>query len=81
VSWIRLIEDASAEGAVREAYEEAEAARGRLSNILRVHGVHPDVLTSHLRLYVEVMFGRSELTRIERETIAVAVSSVNGCRY
>ncbi len=81
MSWIQLIEEASAEGAVREAYEEAGAARGRLSNILKVHGVHPEILTAHLRLYVDLMFGRSELTRIERETIAVAVSSANGCRY
>jgi AhpD family alkylhydroperoxidase len=27
------------------------------------------------------MFGRSELTRMERETIAVAVSALNHCHY
>ena len=78
MAWIRLIEEASAEGAVHEAYEEAGAARGRLSNIPKMHGVHPEILTAHLRLYVDLMFGRSELTRAERETIAVAGFSANG---
>ena len=76
-----MIADTEAEGAVRDAYAEAGAARGRISNILKVHGVHPEVLTAHLRLYVEVMFGRSEITRAERETMAVAVSVANGCHY
>lgn len=81
MSWIRMIQEDEAEGAVGEAYAEAGAARGRIANILKVHGVHPEVLTAHLRLYVEVMFGRSELSRAERETMAVAVSVTNGCRY
>jgi alkylhydroperoxidase family enzyme len=81
VTWIRTIAETEAEGAVRDAYAGAGAARGRVSNILKVHGVHPEVLTAHLRLYVEVMFGRSELTRAERETMAVAVSVANGCHY
>jgi AhpD family alkylhydroperoxidase len=32
-------------------------------------------------LYRTVMFGPSELTRVEREAIAVKVSAVNGCHY
>ncbi len=35
----------------------------------------------HLDLYTELIFGRSELTRSEREMIAVAVSVTNRCRY
>jgi alkylhydroperoxidase family enzyme len=81
VAWIRMIPEDEAEGLVRDAYAEAAAARGRVANILKVHGVHPEVLIAHLRLYVEVMFGRSELTRPERETMAVAVSTANGCHY
>jgi alkylhydroperoxidase family enzyme len=80
VSWIRRIEEASAEGPVREAYE-GRGQPAAVSPTLQVHGVHPEIVTAHLRLYVDLMFGRSERTRIERETIAVAVSSVNGCRY
>jgi len=46
-----------------------------------VHGVRPKVLEAHLDLYREVMFGESELSRAERETVAVAVSSANECFY
>jgi alkylhydroperoxidase family enzyme len=38
-------------------------------------------MRAHLALYRELMFGRSELTRAEREMIAVAVSVVNHCHY
>lgn len=81
MTWIGMIPEDEAEGEVLEAYKEAGRARGRLSAILKVHGVHPAVLTAHLRLYVELMFGRSELTRAERETMAVAISVANGCHY
>ena len=71
MAWIRMIPDDEAEGSVRDAYAEAGVARGQVANILKVHGVHPQVLTAHLRLYTEVMFGRSELTRAEREKPAI----------
>ncbi|MEX0692038.1 MAG: carboxymuconolactone decarboxylase family protein [Gemmatimonadales bacterium] len=51
------------------------------ANILAVHGLHPDALAAHDRLYRVLMFGPSELTRVERETIAVAVSAANDCFY
>ena len=81
MTWIKVIDVPEAEGALREAYNEVSSARGEVGNILKVHSLHPEVLTAHLRLYRELMFGRSELTRAERETIAVAVSVVNHCHY
>lgn len=51
MAWIRMIPDDEAEGSVRDAYAEAGVARGQVANILKVHGVHPEVLTAHLRLY------------------------------
>jgi hypothetical protein len=47
----------------------------------RPHSVHPQVMSAHLELYRELMFGQSELSRIDREVIAVAVSSINDCHY
>ncbi len=57
------------------------SARGEVGNILKAHSLRPEVMAAHLHLYRELMFGRSELTRAERETIAVAVSVVNECHY
>jgi len=81
MTWIKVIDVAEAEGALREAFDEVASARGEVGNILKAHSLHPKVLTAHLRLYRELMFGRSELSRAERETIAVAVSVVNECHY
>ena len=50
-------------------------------NILRIHGVNPPVLKAHYSIYKAIMFGRSPLARIQREMLAVVVSSLNGCRY
>ena len=50
-------------------------------NIIRVHAVHPQIMGHHLALYRELMHARGPLSRIQREMIAVVVSSVNECRY
>jgi uncharacterized peroxidase-related enzyme len=38
-------------------------------------------MMAHLDLYVELLFGKGQLTRPERELIAVVVSVRNGCEY
>ncbi|MEE8106373.1 MAG: carboxymuconolactone decarboxylase family protein [Planctomycetota bacterium] len=56
-----------------------DAASG--DNILRIHGVHPEVERRHSGLYIELMHKPGPLTRVQRERIAVVVSAANGCRY
>jgi hypothetical protein len=60
------MEENEASSPLREAYATARGARGKVSNILRVHSVHPAAMTAHLGLYVELMFAPSELSRAER---------------
>jgi len=81
MSWIKVIDETQADETLKQSYDEVRAGRGIVANILKIHSVHPEVMTAHLRLYRELMFGRSELTRAEREMIAVAVSVVNHCHY
>jgi uncharacterized peroxidase-related enzyme len=81
MSWLRVIDETQADETLKRSYDEVRAARGVVANILKIHSVHPEVMTAHVRLYRELMFGRSELTRAEREMIAVAVSVVNHCHY
>lgn len=50
-------------------------------NILSIHNVHSRIIRLHYDLYRELMFGKSPLSRIQREMIAVAVSSENQCHY
>jgi len=50
-------------------------------NILRIHSVNSKIMRSHYNLYIDLMKKKSSLSRIQREKIAVLVSSLNGCEY
>ena len=50
-------------------------------SIIQIHGVHSRTMRRHYDLYEELMHGKSPLSRIQREMIAVVVSAENGCHY
>ena len=50
-------------------------------NIIRIHSVHSRTMRHHFELYRELMYGKSPLSRIQREMIAVVVSAENRCHY
>ncbi len=81
MTWIPIVPRADADPALATAYTAVAGARGTVANILGVHSVHPEAMMAHLRLYQELMFAPSELTRAEREMVAVAVSRANDCFY
>ena len=43
--------------------------------------LRPGVLREAMALYRAIMFGPSELSRAERELLAVVVSCTNDCHY
>jgi uncharacterized peroxidase-related enzyme len=81
MSWIQETEATEAEGKLAEVYEELLQKRGKISNILKVHSLNPFAMSNHLDLYMTLMFGKSGLSRAEREAIAVVVSATNDCEY
>lgn len=81
MAWIRVIHENEAQGRLLDAYHTVSATRERVANILKIHSIHPEAMSAHLGLYRELMFGRSELSRAERELIAVTVSVANQCHY
>lgn len=81
MAWIETVHEDAAEGDLKSVYDSIEAARGRLSNIMRVHSLNPEAMRTHMGLYLAVMFGRSGLKRDERELLAAVVSATNGCEY
>jgi uncharacterized peroxidase-related enzyme len=81
MSWITEIENDDAEGRLGEIYAELIRKRGKISNILKVHSLNADAMGNHLDLYMTLMFGKSGLSRGEREAIAVVVSAGNECDY
>jgi alkylhydroperoxidase family enzyme len=50
-------------------------------NIVKAMSLRPGVLRRSMELYREAMHGRSGLSRIERELLAVVVSRANDCHY
>ena len=81
MSWIEEIEVDEAEGQLAAMYDQLVKQRGKISNILKVHSLNPAAMGNHLDLYMTLMFGRSGLSRLEREAIAVVVSANNECEY
>jgi uncharacterized peroxidase-related enzyme len=79
--WIEQIMEEDATGRLQEIYQEITRKRGKLSNIMRVHSLHPEAMKEHMDLYISIMFSNSDLTREERELIAVIVSACNHCSY
>lgn len=81
MSWIEEINAGEADGKLAETYAELLRQRGKVSNILKVESLNPDALGNHLDLYMTLMFGKSGLSRAEREAVAVVVSASNECGY
>jgi len=81
MSWIKIIDEKSAEGKLKKVYDEITKKRGKLSNIMRIHSLNPEVMKAHIELYIKIMFSKSKLKREEREMIAVIVSKANKCDY
>jgi uncharacterized peroxidase-related enzyme len=81
MSWIEEIDAGEADGKLAETYAALIRQRGKVSNILKVQSLNPDALGNHLDLYMTLMFGKSGLSRAEREAVAVVVSASNECGY
>lgn len=54
---------------------------GLLPNVLRSYASRPKKLSNFVSTYNELMLGESKLSKLEREMIAVVVSSTNHCYY
>jgi alkylhydroperoxidase family enzyme len=81
VPFLRLIDEDKAGGELKREYDAALGRAGKVFNIVKAMSLRPGVLGRSMDLYREIMFGRSELSRAERELLAVVVSVDNDCHY
>ncbi len=81
MAWIRTIDEDQAQGELKVQCEDVRSRRGSIANVMKVHSLDPKAMKFHLDLYVHLMFGKSNLTRAQREMIAVVVSQANKCPY
>jgi uncharacterized peroxidase-related enzyme len=78
---IQTISHGEATGRLKEIYDELVEKRGKLAEVHQIQSLRPESIVKHMELYMEIMFCRSELSRSEREMIAVVVSVANVCNY
>lgn len=79
--WIKVIKPEESKGVLKETYKSIRKKRGKIANIHMVHSLNPKSLDAHMNLYMCLMFGKSPLSRRERELLGVATSVINNCKY
>jgi len=81
MAWIEVIQEDEAEGELSEYYAEITEPWGGVDNILKIHSLNLPSMRAHQDMYVTLMRRKSELSRPQREMIAVAASAANHCHY
>ncbi len=81
MAWIRQIAIEEATGLLRREFDAALRRAGRVWNIVRIMSLNPAVLKQSIRFYGAIMFGRSPLSRAQRELLATVVSAELECHY
>lgn len=78
---IKIIEHSEAEGVLKDIYDDLVSKRGKLAEVHKIQSLNPETIVKHMDLYMNIMFGKSPLSRAQREMIAVIVSVANNCIY
>lgn len=81
MAWIKVIKEDEAQNSLKEFYEKHTTPAGIVDNILKIHSLNPPSLEGHYQFYRILMFGKSDLSRAQREMIAMVVSVTNQCHY
>lgn len=67
--------------ATQKYFDICDEKLGMVPNVLQAYAFDIDKLNAFTALYNDLMLGASGLSKLEREMIAVAVSSINKCFY
>ena len=78
---IETITHDKSSGRLNEIYTDLIKKRGKLASVHTIQSLRPESIVRHMDLYLEIMFTKSDLTRAQREMIAVVVSVCNACEY
>lgn len=79
--YIAKIPPEQAQGLLDQVFRARTKTAGRLWEIVAVQSLNPETLRESMRMYGQIMFGDSPLSRAQREMIAVVTSQVNDCHY
>src|SRR6202140_5113072 len=81
ISALPVPEPARLDADIQAVYQKCLEKFGFVPNVLRAYSFHPQKLRNFMTMYNELMLGNSKLSKLEREMVAVVVSSANRCYY
>jgi len=81
VSALPIGDPAALDGDLKAAYAKCVEKLGFVPNVLQAYSLRPQKLRNFMAMYNELMLAPSGLSKLEREMVAVVVSSGNRCYY
>lgn len=81
ISALPVTEPAALDEDLQAYYAKCTEKLGLIPNVLQAYSLRPNKLRNFSALYNELMLGKSGLSKLEREMVAVVVSSANRCYY
>jgi uncharacterized peroxidase-related enzyme len=81
VSALPIGDAAKLDDDLKAAYAKCIEKLGFVPNVLQAYSLRPQKLRNFMAMYNELMLAPSGLSKLEREMVAVVVSSANRCYY
>src|SRR5258708_25986009 len=81
VSALPIADAAKLDDDLKAAYAKCIEKLGFVPNVLQAYSLRPQKLRNFMTMYNELMLAPSGLSKLEREMVAVVVSSANRCYY
>ncbi|MER3456558.1 MAG: alkylhydroperoxidase [candidate division GAL15 bacterium] len=81
MAWVSVPEAEDLPEAIRELAQPSVQRLGFFPNVFRIFAARPEHCLRWWQYYDYLMRGPSNLTKVQREMIAVVVSSLNRCHY
>ena len=82
MAWIDTIREDEWDGDLADLRSTVvDRDHDRVDNIMQIHSLNPRAMAAHQAVYTSAMAGTGSLRKVERELIALVVSSLNECHY
>ena len=79
ISKLGVPEPATLDADLQEVWTKCVDKLGYVPNVLSAYSLRPQRLRNFMTIYNEIMLSPSGLSKLEREMVAVVVSSANRC--
>lgn len=81
VSALPVPDPAGLDDDIQAVFQKCVEKLGFVPNVLQAYSLRPQKLRNFMAMYNELMLAPSGLSKLEREMVAVVVSSANRCYY